>query len=387
MSQRRTQILLQPAVLRWARERVGFSQDELAAKMKVKVERVQEWERSGTISIKQSDRLAHVTYTPLGQLYLDKPLEDRLLIPDFRTRNPRALPNPTPNLLQTVEAMLRRQNWMHDELKELGAEPLAYISSCNVENDPQHVSHALQDALQLTDNWAAAVSTWSDAIGHLRDSAEAAGVLVVFNGIVGNNTSRKLDPDEFQGFALVDSYAPLVFINNADFKAAQIFTLAHELAHLLIGNSGVTRFEKLQPAPHAAEQFCNQVAAEFLVPEASLRQYWPISKQDSDYFQSIARHFKVSSLVAARRALDAQLISKEIYNQFYRSQRWKRQLKASQSGGNFWHSQRWRIGLRFGLAVARATKEGRLLYREAYRLTDLQGDTFKQLPEKFGVRL
>ena len=84
MSGRNQQIPLQPAVLRWARERAGFSQDELATKMKVKAARVQAWERSGTINIKPADRLAHCTCTPLGQLYLDKPRADTSRLLDFR---------------------------------------------------------------------------------------------------------------------------------------------------------------------------------------------------------------------------------------------------------------------------------------------------------------
>ena len=90
--------------------------------------------------------------------------------------------------------------------------------------------------------------TKSDALRLSQNRLDAAGVLVCFNGVVGNNTRRKLDPNEFQGFAVADEYAPLVFVNSADFKAAQMFTLAHELAHLFIAKSGVSTFEVLQPA-------------------------------------------------------------------------------------------------------------------------------------------
>ena len=81
--------------------------------------------------------------------------------------------------------------------------------------------------------------SWTNALRTLRDHIESAGVLVVFNGVVGNNTHRKLDVDEFQGFALVDEYAPLIFVNNSDYKTAQIFTLAHELSHIFVGESEV----------------------------------------------------------------------------------------------------------------------------------------------------
>ena len=246
MSSRRLQITLQPAVLRWARERAGIDAEQLADKMQVKPERVLDWERDGRISIAQADKLAQRTHTALGLLYLTEPPKDVLPIPDFRTRDNDL--QPSVNLLDTIYLMQRRQAWMREELVGEDARPLNFIGSYEIDGDPLQVARAMRDALQLADVWAASVSTWSDALGHLRSRAEDAGVLVVFNGVVGNNTSRKLDPDEFQGFALVDEYAPLVFVNNADFKAAQMFTLAHELAHLFVGKAGVSSFEDLQAA-------------------------------------------------------------------------------------------------------------------------------------------
>ena len=391
MSSRRLQITLQPDVLRWARERTRISQDELARKMQVKPEVVLEWERSGRISIAQADRLAQRTHTPLGFLYLTEPPEDHLPIPDFRTRSDGTPPRPSPDLLETVETMQRRQAWMHDELIEDGAEPLDFVGAYGT-TDVHHrqVAIAMRDALQLAYNWASQVSTWTDALRVLRDQAEDAGVLVVFNGIVGNHTRRKLDPDEFQGFALVDKYAPLIFVNSADFKAAQMFTLAHELAHLFVGETGISIFKNFQPAPHATERFCNQTAAEFLVPEEDLSNFWPTAVQASDRYQAIARHFKVSSLVAARRTLDLDLIDRDEFFRFYQEYReteWRSTQQDEASGGDFWNTQKWRIGPRFGTAVIRAVREGRLLYREAYTLTDLKGDTFERMPEKMGMRL
>ncbi|GIV50096.1 MAG: hypothetical protein KatS3mg038_0617 [Candidatus Kapaibacterium sp.] len=133
-----------------------------------------------------------------------------------------------------------------------------------------------------------------------REKAEAAGILVVTSGVVGNNTQRKLSVEEFRGFVLVDEYAPLVFINSADGKAAQMFTLAHELAHVWVGESAAFDLRNLQPATNKLEQTCNRIAAEFLVPENSLRAFWSKAQQDPRPFQAIARHFKVSEIVAAR---------------------------------------------------------------------------------------
>ena len=386
----RLRITLQPAVLRWARERAKLDIAELARKVGVRPERVTEWETSGTITVAQADKLAHRTYTPVGFLYLDEPPEDRLPISDFRTRRGDALQRPSPDLLETVYLMQRRQAWMHDDLVEEQSDPLGFVAAYGLDSPPQRVAAAMRDALHLSDGWAAAEGTWSDALRRLRDRIEDAGVLVVFNGIVGNNTRRKLDPDEFQGFALVDEFAPLVFVNSADFKAAQIFTLAHELAHIVIGADGVSGFEALQPPDDETEDFCNSAAAEFMVPEAELRTLWDNASRSRDPYRSIARHFKVSSLVAARRSLDIGLISREMFFEFYSDYR-DNELhdirRGESGGGNFWRTQRWRIGPRFGTAVARAVKEGRLPYREAYGLTGIRGETFERMPDKLGLVL
>ncbi len=387
MTGRHMKIRLEPEVLRWARERVGIDQKELARRMQVKLEVVSDWECSGRISVAQADKLAKRTHTPLGFLYLVKPPEDRLPITDFRTRNDDLPKLPSPDLLETVYLMQRRQLWMRDELIEYGIEPLSFVGAFGPDYSPQQVAIAMGETLRLTRNWTSNQANWTSALRKLRENAEDAGVLVVFNGIVGNNTHRKLNPEEFQGFCLADDYAPLIFVNASDFKAAQMFTLAHELAHIFVGKEGVSRFENLQPPSHDIERFCNRAAAEFLVPEDELYAFWSIAEKESDPYQSIANQFKVSTLVAARRTLDLDLIDKVAFFEFYERHEWRRKQKNDIGSGNFWSTQRWRIGPRFAAAVVRAVREGRLSYREAYGLTGLHGDTFEAMLEKMEIVL
>lgn len=375
-------------MLTWARERVGLSEKKLADKMQVKPERVTEWERTGEISIAQVDRLASCTYTPLGYLYLSEPPDEPLPIRDFHTRGDGPPNRPSPNLLDTVYQMQRRQNWMRDDLIEGGSDPLDFVGTYSLADSNIEVAAAMRDALGLDIGWAENRPTWRDALSFLRNRLDEVGVLVVFNGVVGNSTRRKLDPNEFQGFALVDEYAPLVFVNSADFIAAQMFTLAHEVAHLLIGETGLSVFDKLMPADHKAERFCDQVAAEFLVPQQELQDYWSVAAKFGNPYQAIARKFKVSAIVGARRALDLELIDRDAFFIFYNDNKRQGQRRRTRSSdGHFWNTQKWRIGPRFAGAVARAASEGRLLYREAYRLTGLKGDTFERMPEEMGVHL
>ncbi|HEU4711697.1 MAG TPA: ImmA/IrrE family metallo-endopeptidase [Pyrinomonadaceae bacterium] len=383
---------LTPKVLRWARERAGLDQSTLAKKVigKPTAERVKEWEQTGVLTFVQARKLAHATHTPEGFLYLNEPPEDRLPIPDFRTVRDEPVRHPSPDLLDTVYMMQRRQTWMRDFLIEEGEAQLAFIGSSTLNSNPQRVAADIRKTLGIGDGWANEESTWTDALMRLRQKIEAAGILIVINGVVGNNNYRKLDPDEFRGFVLSDVYAPLVFINGADFKAAQMFTIAHEVAHLWINKDGVSNFEAMQPPPIPVEQWCNKVAAEFLVPAAELSKVWDHARQSKEPYQSLAARFKVSTIVAARRALDLDLISKKQFFDFYEAyQKDERRKKESKKnkGGDFWNTQNVRVGQRFGTAVVRAAKEGRLLYREAYQLTGLTGRTFDRFAENLGFKV
>ncbi len=371
-------------LISWARERSGVTSRALLKRFP----KFRQWERGeAQPTLRQLEALAKTTSTPLGYFFLSEPPEDRLPIPDFRTL-PGAQPRrPSPNLLETIQTMQQRQGWMRDFLIEQGQEPFAFVGSVRMQDDPDEVAAKIRDALHLPNDWARREPTWTEALRTLREAAEGAGILVVINGVVGNNNRRKLDRDEFQGLVLSDEYAPLIFINGADFKAAQMFTLAHELAHLWLGRGGVFNFEEMQPANNEVELFCNRAAAEFLVPAAELRAVWREAQADEEPFQFLARHFKVSPIVAARRALDLQLLSRREFFDFYREyQADERRQRRTSSGGDFYATQGARIGERFANAVIRAVKEGRLLYRDAYRLTGLHGKTFDRYAVLLGFR-
>jgi Zn-dependent peptidase ImmA (M78 family) len=274
--------------------------------------------------------------------------------------------------------MQTRQAWMHEFLIEQHNDRLLFVGSSRLNESPQMIADRIRLTLGFERGWAAQHSTWTDALRALRNAMEAIGILLVVNGITGNNTHRKLDPQEFRGFVLVDNFAPLVFVNGADGKAAQMFTLAHELAHVWFGSSAAFDLRQLLPADDPTEQACNQVAAEFLVPERELREVWPSARRDPEPFQAIARHFKVSVLVAARRALDLALIRRPEFLDFYEAYQEDERRTAAQrpEGGDFYATQNSRVGRRFAQAVARAVKEGQLLYSEAFRLTGLYGKAF-----------
>jgi Zn-dependent peptidase ImmA (M78 family) len=168
-----------------------------------------------------------------------------------------------------------------------------------------------------------------------------------------------------------------------------MFTLAHEIVHVWFGSSAAFDLRQLQPARDETEQACNRVAAEFLVPEEDLREAWRNFESRQERFSDLALRFKVSEIVAARRALDLGLVTKSTFFSFYEryQDRWFNATHKKQAGGDFYATQNLRVGRRFAEAVVRATREGRLLYSEAFRLTGLYGKTFDRYAESLFGRV
>ncbi|MEN3942299.1 ImmA/IrrE family metallo-endopeptidase [Prosthecobacter sp. SYSU 5D2] len=340
-------------------------------------------------TMKQLEKFAAQTFTPLGYFFLNEPPEERLPIPDFRTLKDRRLARPSPHLLDTIHAALLRQDWMKGFLIEQGEPALGFIGSRTLSDQPEEVAEEMRRTLALEGHWSRALPTWEEALRLLIKKIEGIGVLVMINGVVENNTHRPLDIEEFRGFVLSDSHAPVIFLNGTDAKAAQMFTLVHELAHLWLGKGGVSDFQELIPSDNAVEIFCNQVAAEFLVPAHEMQTAWKEVKNNPKPFERLARFFKVSPVVVARRLLDLKLITREAYFSFYNSYQEAAAERRNQGagGGNFYLTLGSRLGYRFPAAVYGAAREGRLQYREAYQLTGLSGSSYDRFGKELGFTI
>lgn len=336
--------------------------------------------------MRQLEEFAGQTYTPLGFLFLPEPPEERLPIPDFRTVADRGVRRPSPHLLDTIYAVQLRQEWMRGFLVEQGEPPLAFVGSRTVGDDPGEVAREVRNTLGLQARWSRTLATWEEALRHLIQKIEDVGVLVMVNGVVENNTHRPLDVEEFRGFVICDTHAPVIFINGRDAKAAQMFTLVHELAHLWLGQGGVSDFKALLPSDNAVEIFCNKVAAEFLVPAGEMNAAWNEVKNGEKPFERLARFFKVSPVVVARRALDLEMISRQRFFDFYQAyQESAAERKAARTGGgDFYRTLGSRLGKRFPAAVYGAAREGRLQYRDAYQLTGLSGSSYDRFGRELG---
>ena len=382
-----TRAPVNPELLRWARERAGLAQDDLAAKFA----KLPEWEDGKTQpTLKQVEAFARTVHAPVGYLFLSEPPEEDLPIPDFRTFAGHAATRLSPNLLDTIYACQERQSWYRDFAHVNGQPELEFVGSATLNSSPETVAARMRATLGFELAARRECPTWTDALRLFIRQADAAGVLVMVSGIVMSNNRRRLDPGEFRGFALCDPLAPLIFVNGKDTKAAQMFTLAHELAHVWLG---ATALSNLGAAPKRGfrheEVWCNAVAAELLVPLDVLRADLRSNESLPDALPQLAHAFKVSTLVILRRLLDADWLTRARFDTAWAQEheRLRKRVQAGGGGGNFYRTTVARVGGRFVRALVVSTLEGQTLYRDAFRMLGVRKtETFNSLRHEARVR-
>ena len=377
---------LNPGLLRWARQRSGIAHDVLAARFR----KLPEWEAGeARPTLKQVEAFARAVHVPVGYLFLAEPPEEAVPIPDFRTFAAHEITRPSPNLLDTIYACQERQSWYRDFVRVAGHPELGFVGSATTETSPVTVGAEMREALGFDLAARRTCPTWTDALRLFVRRAEEAGVLVMVSGVVMSNTHRPLDPAEFRGFALSDPLAPLIFINGRDTKAAQMFTLAHELAHIWLGASALSNLGAEPRSGFRREEvWCNEVAAELLVPlaalESDLRRHEPLP----DTVSRLARTFKVSTLVVLRRLRDAGWITGERFGVAWEREveRLRTLARGGGGGGDFYNTTLARVSRRFARALVVSTLEGHTLYRDAFRMLGVKRtETFTNLGREVGV--
>jgi Zn-dependent peptidase ImmA (M78 family) len=380
---RMNRVPVKPELIQWALDRSGKYPDMLAKKLP----NIEEW-LSGELSptLKQLETFAKATYTPIGFLFLPEPPDEQVPIPDFRTMAAEYFDRPSPDLLDTIYICQQRQEWYRDFERSMGGDPLSFVGSAQLTDDVIQTAALMRQELGFNIEERKKMRTWSDALRRFIEQADLLGILVMVSGVGGSNNRRKLDPHEFRGFALSDELAPLVFINGADTKSAQMFTLAHELAHVWLGETAVSDAEAVRTSSNRVERWCNQVAAELLVPLDAISNAYDPDNDLRDEKEKLARQFKVSTLVILRRIHDAGgLTSDELWDAYNRElQRLLSMPKGS--GGNFYLTQAARVSKRFARALVVSTLEGQTLHRDAFRMLGFsKHGTFRELGHSLGV--
>lgn len=376
-------VAVRPKMLRWARERAGRGVRDLERR----IPQFPAWERGEKEpTLKQLENFARATHTPVGFLFLAEPPEEVVPIPDFRTVADTGVRRPSPDLLDTLYLCQQRQDWYRDFARAMGEAPLPFVGAVHVQDDVAHTAATIRAALGFDVEARRTMPTWTDALRRFIEQADALGVLVMVSGVVGSNNRRTLDPQEFRGFALADDLAPLVFINGADTKSAQMFTLAHELVHVWIGQSALSDAQASEPPAQAVERWCNQVAAEILVPMEAFRAEHDRRADVRAELDRLARRFKVSTLVVLRRMHDAGALRGDAYWTAYEDELNRLRALPKGSGGDFYLTLGARAGKRFARALVASTLEGRSSFTEAFRLLGFKKmATFRELGHSLGM--
>ena len=385
---------VKPELLLWARERAGLGRRELAKKSSLK--RLLEWEEGvNSPTLRQLEIFAKAVHIPIGYLFLSKPPQEELPISDFRVVAGGQIRRPTPNLLDTLYACQERQEWYREYARQNRYRELGFVGQATVNSSIIEVSREMRRRIRFVPHQQP--KGVDRARREFVKATEAAGIMVMVNSMVLNNRTRRLDPKEFRGFALYDPLAPLIFVNGADAKVAQIFTLAHEIAHLWLGKSAISNFGDWQNREGARQEevWCNRVAAEYLVPQEVLEdRYNRVDRHGSEPLMEILpqlhRTFKVSEKALLIRLLDSGLIYRDDFDQTWRQIDKKPedvQPKQNKKDGRKIDTHvviRSRVGRRFSEALIASTLEGSTLYRDACHMLGLaSSESFARYAKKF----
>lgn len=375
---------VRPQLLAWALERSGMGTDS------ARYEQFSRWASGEGLppTFRQLEGFAHATHAPLGYFFLAEPPIETVPIPDFRTVGNVGVLSPSADLLDTIYEAQQRQDWYHIHAVDQGLDAVPFVGSADIGDAPEGVADEMRRALDFGMDRRARFSTWEEALRQLIDAVEQLGVLVMVSGIVGSNTHRVLDPHEFRGFALTNPFASLIFVNGADTKSAQIFTLVHELAHVWLGESALSDAEMANATNSAHELWANRVAAEVLIPTSSIRADYR-GGADLPELQRLARLYKVSTLVVLKRINDIGALPWDEFRDRYSAElaRLREIIEARKgSGGDYYNTQPLRISQTFARAVIVDAMEGRTLYRDAFRLLgSAKRSTFDGMANKLGV--
>lgn len=387
-----TRVPVNPRMLEWALRRSGKDPEKVEKRFPIR-----DWlEETKQPTLKQLENFAKAMYVPFGYLFLSDPPKEELPIPDFRTVENREVKQPSMNLLDTIYNYQKCQSWYHEFARIEENDPVDFIGAVTTEMTHEEAAETIRTTLGFDMAERNQFTKFEDALRFLIGQAEDAGILVMINGVVQSNTRRVLNVQEFRGFALTDDLAPLIFINGKDSKSAQIFTLVHELAHLWLGESGVsdTTARPLSLSTSKKEEvWCNQVAAELLVPLDELQKHLRRGESVGEAIERLRWHFKVSGLVVLRRLLDAEWLTRPNFDTAW-NEEWNRirqlleKRSGSGSGGDFYATMRSRLGSRFIRALVGSALGGKTLYRDAFRMLGIKKmATFEQMGRNVGVSI
>ena len=376
-------VIVKPIIIQWAIQSAGKDVSVLSDKF----EKIDKWtSEESELTVSELNKLSKELRIPFGYFFLGEPPDEDIQLLKYRTVDNEEQAKPSRELIDTIKYMEKRQSFMRDALIEDGFLPHEFVGSAAIKDNPEDLAVKITQELKLKKDWN---KNNPAAFNVLREAISNLGILVMQNGVVGNNNHRVLNVAEFRAFVLIDEYVPLIFLNARDSANAKVFSLCHELVHIWLGvdelyNDNFTTNQIFNNGQ--LESFCNEVAAEMLLPLSSIQS--ALDPQNDIYtnIKHISKVFNVSELVVCIRLKTKKLINAKVFNEVYanlltemRDNLLGKQLQEKKSGGDYYATSGSRLDARFAATVSRKAKEGRILYTEAYEQVGAKGKTYDNL--------
>ena len=365
-------------VLIWAIKESQKSMNDI----ELKFSKINEWISGDSVpTMKQIESLANFLKIPFGYMFLATPPKTNVMKVEFRSIDNK-LPEVSKNLKDTLLEMDRNQSWMSELRQELGWDKLDIIKNFDIKGNDKativEIAKLAKKLLGLEEEWYLNHSTNEKAYNYLRAKLEDAGILVMQNGVVGFDTHRKLELNEFRAFMLYDDYAPLIFVNGTDSTAGKIFSLMHEFVHILYQQDYIIS-ESSRVEIKANERKINQIAAEILIPQEIIKAKW-IELENKDELariDTISKMLKVSSYAVAVKLSEMRMIADNIVAvTASRSQN----IRRSTSGGDFYKNYYAKMSSNFLKSVVSQAESGNLSYTYAFKLLGgIKGNVYNQI--------
>jgi Zn-dependent peptidase ImmA (M78 family)/transcriptional regulator with XRE-family HTH domain len=373
---------INPNNISWARRRAKLDIHVLAKKLNISEDKLLAWESGKKkITFKQAQKIADKLLIPFGYLFLQHLHEKALPIPDLRTLDNQSINEPSAELLKIIQIVQEQQDWYKNYLLTQGVEENIFFKKFSVDDGTNEIVTDMRDVLSVT--VSRRTGSWEDFFRLLVKKIESIGVMVVRQGNLGHH-SKSLSVDEFRGFAIFDSIAPVIFINQADVPKARLFTLIHELAHIWIGKSGVSDIS-IQ-TNEKIEVLCNAVAAEFLAPSNEFLELWREYDNWEDNLIELQSYFHVSDWVLVRRALTLGLIVNHEYNRYVTKLKKDYLNRPKQDGGpSYYSTKKSQLSENFAQAIVSEALSGRVLLRDAGHILGMKPNNISVFAKELGV--
>ncbi len=322
---------LSSSVLEWARKSMGYTIEQTAKKIGVANERYEAWEKGEKQpTYRQLEELAEKVYKrPLAILLLKTPPQEDPIQKDFRNFSNSEISNLSPELRVALRKAKRYQLILEEVVTNTDSPKFKEFEVSYKDSDPFKISKKFRELIGLT---LEEQKAWKpdSSFANFRRYVESAGIYIFM---------MKLPIEEARAFCITGDY-PIIVINKNDSKNANIFSIFHEVCHVLLNQNDVFKdvnSANLSKEYKEIEAFCNLFAASFLVPEDSFNknvEYLTLAKDKiSDYqIQKLANTYNVSNEVIARKLLVRNLITEEYF--WGRKNFWESMAKSAKAKAN-----------------------------------------------------